>query len=99
MIQARAKRRNTMDSIYFNELLEKSENITEEENGKYCKLSLYTFSYTVRQNTMKMILAYMLLNLIECISAPLSLSYDILFLMCDLKKINRSVPSYVFRTI
>ena len=35
MIQARAKRRNTMDSIYFNELLEKSENYTEPENGKF----------------------------------------------------------------
>ncbi|KAJ9598147.1 hypothetical protein L9F63_026746, partial [Diploptera punctata] len=31
MIQAKAKRRNTMDSIYFNELLEKSENTTEQE--------------------------------------------------------------------
>jgi hypothetical protein len=38
LIQAKTRRRNTMDSLYFTELVERSENTTQQESGEcMCK--------------------------------------------------------------
>lgn len=34
LIQAKTRRRNTMDSLYFTELVERSENTTQQESGE-----------------------------------------------------------------
>jgi len=35
LIQAKTRRRNTMDSLYFTELVERSENTTQQESGEW----------------------------------------------------------------
>jgi hypothetical protein len=35
LIQAKTRRRNTMDSLYFTELMERSENNSQLETGEY----------------------------------------------------------------
>jgi len=35
LIQTKTKRRNTMDSLYFTELMERSENTTQQESGEW----------------------------------------------------------------
>jgi hypothetical protein len=48
LIQAKTRRRNTMDSLYFTELVERSENTTQQESGE-CMCTCKSWKVAVLQ--------------------------------------------------
>jgi len=48
LIQAKTRRRNTMDSLYFTELVERSENTTQQESGE-CMCTCRSWKVAVLQ--------------------------------------------------
>lgn len=69
LIQAKTRRRNTMDSLYFTELVERSENTTQQESGE-CMCSCRSWKVAVLQQKFVMQIGRgRVAQLTECIFA------------------------------